>query len=87
MKHTKGPWATLSGERNKTYIVNHTDQLSRVHIAQMLNAEDSKANAQLIASAPDLLEALEQLLMLIDLEDLEVVEIINKAIAKAKGEG
>lgn len=43
---------------------------------------DQKANANLIAAAPDLLEACELVLMS---DDLAVRDVVRAAIAKAKG--
>lgn len=53
MKHTKGPWKA----RNHHIYAEDTD----IHIADICRARDgdwSPANARLIASAPELLEAL-----------------------------
>ena len=90
LKHTPGPWSvvangghsyTIRGSRNEaicdTSIWLHSDPHS-----------ESRANAHLIAAAPDLLEALEDLLTICDGDPDEPDEIgwARAAIAKAKGE-
>ena len=95
MKHTKGPWTyrkTIS-----TFTVETVDKIQvgtikpmQRNVAQInqgtLNAE---ANAQLIAAAPDLLEALEDVLDDIERgetqwEAIGTIDSIKQAIAKAK---
>lgn len=60
MKHTKGPWSI-----DNVFIVNSEDeliaQIDPVHendiSVYMRNTKEARANAKLIASAPELLEA------------------------------
>ena len=82
MHHTEGPWHIANGRQ----IRSERDQIAMVW---MMRDGEGKANAALIAAAPDLLEAL-QLLMSIDghsaLSVSEAVEIDRKAraaVAKA----
>lgn len=90
-KHTPGPWEVLPGESRKPYLRVRGTCLGRLYkIANVLlgfSTEESKANARLIAAAPELLEALESI------RDLpahpmrkRAVEIATAAIAKATGE-
>ena len=96
--HTKGPW------RIEGSVIRASDSgrgLMRIPIGIVDDApwpglptpEERKANANLIASAPDLLEALEFIInSLSDYDDegvldhVEPIIIARAAIAKAKGE-
>lgn len=102
MKHTPGPW-TVQFEREAT---NHTEDhrhdildsqakyLGRFTRSGMTDYEESKANARLIAAAPELLEALEHTHTWLcehfgDIGDgsMECLcQEVEAAIAKAKGE-
>ena len=57
-KHTPGPWEqdTEDAEWGNSFVVNAGDWI----IAEMIDGEDEtrRANARLIAAAPDMLEAL-----------------------------
>lgn len=68
-KHTPGPWVLLPEEVDKSYIrVRGTIPGSRYKIANVVTptydgayeweAQETRANAHLIAAAPELLEAL-----------------------------
>ena len=59
-KHTPGPWAILSESRGA--IVTARDGCYDVAIVRDIGNEDNKANARLIAAAPELLQALADLL-------------------------
>jgi hypothetical protein len=89
MKHTPGPWRT-NGSFNvecnpeTLYLVRNNTGGSK--------AGELRANANLIASAPDLLEALEMLIDMLDyngnidiVRDEGPIEDARIAIAKAKG--
>lgn len=78
--HTPGPWVVA----NKVQV--HDKKLGGVIACCVRYARhDSvdQANANLIAAAPDLLEALENL---IDSRGMDDLEPARKAIARAKGE-
>ena len=55
-KHTPGPWSVVN-ERGLTFIC----RADKAHLATVGAATDMRANAALIAAAPDLLEALQML--------------------------
>ena len=80
-KHTPGPWHVANGVQ----VRSEKDQLARVW---MMRTGEGKANARLIAAAPELLEAIEELLSAT--QHLNpcpaTVEKARAAIAKAKGE-
>lgn len=82
-KHTPGPWSAEHWA-GKWYVVDHID----ISVASI--SRDSEANANLIAAAPDLLEALEGLLVTAEnfgvgsSSDSHAAAI--QAIARAKGE-
>lgn len=90
-KHTPGPWTYRAYSTHPHHIIEAED---REGVAYTMDHEaDSKANATLIAAAPDLLAALERLLnaeALVDDEYYAEIEAAEEqaraAIAKAKGE-
>lgn len=69
-KHTEGPWQSMPEEVDKPYIrIRGTRLGCRYKIANVLScgehelsADEVRANARLIAAAPDLLSALSKLL-------------------------
>lgn len=78
-KHTRGPWQILPEEVDKPYIrIRGTMLGGRFKVANVLTpvyegvhereAEETRANARLIAAAPDLLEALEAAYPIIERE-------------------
>jgi hypothetical protein len=71
-KHTSGPWKVLPEECDNSYIrIRGTVLGGRYKIANVITpvypgvpefeAQETRANARLIAAAPDLLEALKQI--------------------------
>ena len=82
-KHTQGPWHT-AGDQG-VQIRSQRDQIAKVWT---MRGNEWKANARLIAAAPELLEAL---IELADCgaeawgEDRPCVRIARDAIAKATG--
>ena len=83
MKYTTGPWTIAAGP---TYCAIRTD--ARV-IADMrlVGLHYNKADATLIAAAPELLEALENLLKAVEWSEAKPVHnltTLGRAIAKAK---
>ncbi len=71
-EHTPGPWRVLPEECDRPYIrIRGTVLGGRYKVANVLTpiyewvplreAEETRANAKLIAAAPDLLEALQRL--------------------------
>ena len=88
MSHTKGPWIFTPG--NMPAIADSTCAPVAMQCRRG-TPEEAKANAQLIAAAPELLEALERLLLrceeiLPSYDAKDVIEPARAAIAKAKGE-
>lgn len=77
-KHTPGPWKIDNGG-GTTYIEDATD----ISICRV-SANNQIANAQLIAAAPDLLEALEKAVNRQGFTNDELIDA-RKAIAKANG--
>ena len=80
-KHTPGPWHT-AGEQG-VQIRGAKDQIAKVWT---MRGNEWKANARLIAAAPDLLEALQD--MVSDHASLSdaTLAFARAAIAKATGE-
>jgi len=86
-QHTPGPWAVSP-------YMNITSRNGTVAKTEQMPGNDEaerKANAHLIAAAPDLLSALREMMSVFqdheqyDEESAEVVSIARAAIAKAEG--
>ena len=93
--HTPGPWLLLPEEVDKPYIrVRGTHLGGRYKIANVVTpiyenihereAQETRANARLIAAAPELLEALQDAYPYIDNDHLRTR--IGNLIVKATGE-
>lgn len=90
-KHTPGPWAILDRSENSrtlTHISNGAHIVCTLGTTQTDGSPNHSANAALLASAPDLLQAVEDFLLLATLHDWEGAAIDNarEALRKAKGE-
>ena len=81
-----GPWAIDSDAIGQLTIWSH----EHYPIATIVNGAQAQANAQKIAAAPDMLEALEAFVAVWDSYSQDswedVYEAAIEAIAKAKGE-
>lgn len=96
MKHTPGPWhvGNVNKSRNKEFISINCGEGNAVYtIAQTIPLRDSatdedRANARLIAAAPELLEALADLCYVVGhaYQDSNVFKNARKVIEKATGE-
>lgn len=97
--HTPGPWvAVLEGDqRSLGYIREErkTDDGRQIAVAQATKTgraySEFRANATLIATAPDLLSMLVETTARLNLcgtgpRDLDIVERANALISKARGE-
>lgn len=89
MSHTPGPWEALPPETSHAHyrVVRHrTAGINEHRIALSC----CKADARLIAAAPELLEALELFAKLAEAQDLLMPlhqqKQVRDAIAKARGE-
>jgi hypothetical protein len=87
MKHTPGPWRV--GDGGATVFGPKSTQLKIVaSLTRGLAGESTKANARLIAAAPELLESLESLVSVFISPGFEATtNAARAAIAKAKGGG
>lgn len=97
MPHTPGPWQIVISPQKHFDIVKNdeTDGIAFVDVRD--NKEEERANAMLIAAAPELLDALEELRRWFD-DNVSTYEPhyspeyaamwrrVRNAIAKAKGE-
>lgn len=82
-KHTPGPW-----KHDDTWgLIVATDgsEIAACHAGRTGSATETKANACLIASAPELLEALKGVLAVADRRTKEF-DAARAAIAKAQGQ-
>lgn len=93
-KHTPGPWSIREGEgKDNTKWIDGNDGLVLAYVSDK-NLKDTSlrdANAQLIAAAPELLEALKEVHKYL-CDDYQTAEklrdiflLIEPAIAKAEG--
>ena len=84
-KHTKGPWVVYDdsneGKTNRLEIAARGKTVARIYHSV---PEEDWPNARLIATAPDLLEALQTMLKHPDTMTAKLVA--QAAIAKATGE-
>lgn len=97
-KRTPGPWRADNGQRVGGFAVVHNGEPNPIGLARIvrkseytsgISAATAKANAMLMAAAPDLLEALEALTA--NYSDVEPGGSVNvdrarAAIAKATGQ-
>lgn len=96
-KHTPGPWATISRVEGN-HVGPDAKRAKEFDICITPQTEEGRANARLIASAPCLLEALEQLLDAVGIlrqsgvnvlavpQAVKARELAHAAIKKARGE-
>ena len=86
-QHTPGPWMPHH-DKGRLYVETHRDDVICM-VARGLGTPEDQANARLIASAPDLLEALRNLADLYDTDEgcrsLPEYIAARAAIAKATG--
>ena len=95
IQHTPGPWTIGRGRR---WITSGDVDIARIHDVSKIGEAEAVANARLIASAPELLEALEAtaeyirghgrldyIYEVFSSEDLALLFTAEQAIAKAKG--
>jgi hypothetical protein len=92
MKHIPAPWSFCDDFRDKKRKTNDywIRDMYGIGICEMTSTRvQSEANARLIASAPELLDALKALVACIDetrgMNAWNALEQANKAIAKAEG--
>jgi hypothetical protein len=96
-KHTQGPWRAEFGNNSARVIAKVEHEVASVPTLRSTNAEEDGnrdvmvANARLVASAPELLEALRGMLAMYSSDEaggdetLEEVREARAAIAKAEG--
>ena len=82
-KHTPGPWHLEADEKLSAISCGKGEEYKSI---AFLTLPNHQANARLIASAPELLEALKMALVWLDYEGKYDVLAIRAAIAKATGE-
>lgn len=82
--HTIGPWSF----DEYLNIVGRDGQIVKVEGVCLSSSDVARANARLIAAAPDLLEALQLIVRGygVSFQDAALKTIVKEAIAKAKGE-
>ena len=88
MTHTKGPWKWYKGEGNKHLELARADIPPGDDDSVLYHGANwaiSKANARLIAQAPELLEALRSIREIAENCNLNISMAASKAIAKAEG--
>jgi hypothetical protein len=100
-QHTPGPWGVLStavgpaytavciGQLNEEKGLNGASDEYAVCVVPLIH-DESRANARLIAAAPDLLTALEDIVQASDANDgdslMNAIQAAQTIIAKATGQ-
>ena len=91
MKHTPGPWMAHGSEKTafghrpaKIVSANGLRFNNVAHVYDEDTLEETMANMHLLASAPDLLAALESVVKIAD-RDTEIFNKARATINKAKG--
>lgn len=87
--HTPGPWASVQSNGVKNGVIAVDDDANDQFYIGKMSGPDAEANARLIATAPELLEALEEAVQW-DSHDSEGVPAVwlekaRAALAKARG--
>ena len=88
-KHTPGPWVVGRGDSQKHYIEKHSE--NGINLIQFISSipkdwPNAEPNTQLIAAAPELLDALLQLMEVYESKGQLLsfnVDIARQAIKKA----
>ena len=97
VSNTPGPWVQVDSEYANQEIwatvTTATGREQGYHVCTLCTGDEMQANGQLIAAAPDLLEACEELICSLGLDaDYKgprwqaAVQSMHKAIARAKGD-
>lgn len=94
--HTPGPWYVEKTDADRFIIIDKECEgriCDVLDVCKEFGPERQKANAALIAAAPDMLEALESLLRVADIVmkkqgsiDCSIRHNARQALAKARGE-
>lgn len=84
-KHTPGPWGVSADGIWAVSPLNAHVRLATVTSFSPMNGIDSRANAHLIAAAPELLEALQFAISFFDQLTPDDTERMRLAVAKATG--
>jgi hypothetical protein len=83
-KHTQGPWTVKKPNCGFGIFDASGKSVAAILSTQNRPTEEKKANANLIASAPELLESLETMLWILDLDGLPKGSGIQKAVSIAQ---
>jgi hypothetical protein len=93
-QHTTGPWRVFDAFTDLEIVTDHRTAAEMESLVQFKGQTNAKANARLMAAAPDLLDALEGLVERDRSEaadsgftddEMSWLEDARRAIAKAKG--
>jgi len=84
-KHTPGPWSVDDPHQIWAESAGEYVAITRVEDWETIPREQAEANARLIATAPDLLEALNELIGWQTTAPHEAIQAAKAAIAKATG--
>ncbi|CAN0620485.1 conserved protein of unknown function [Burkholderia multivorans] len=85
VKHTPGPWAVPESHGKARVWARHEFLVADCNVSDHLRTVEKKANARLIAAAPDLLDALEEIVNTPHLGGKGGFQKARAAIAKATG--
>ena len=86
-KHTSGPWKVVTDRTEEGVMCSVYAGPIEVALCGTGDVSDDteRANAHLIAAAPEMLEALKEAKRLLDQTDIGSCDAVDAAIAKAEG--
>lgn len=86
-KWTPGPWH-VEGNASSTIAARHDGraEISEACATGDMTYEEMRANAALIAAAPELYEALDTFMRLGTMDDQSAIDAARSALAHARGE-
>lgn len=84
MEHTKGKWKVYGADKNHPSEIGVSACDGQVDIYKAPLTRDTRANAHLIASAPEMLEALKYVRRFVKKDDVDV-EYVDEIINRAEG--
>lgn len=91
MEHTQGPWTCFVGNANGRGLIriesSSESPIPGKHICSMPRGGISEQNAQLIAAAPELYEALKEMYKICDMSPDDAPHRVKARLALSKAEG
>lgn len=88
-KFTPGKWEAVRDEKNERWQIQESDVNGLVLVEHTFDGEEAEANANLIAAAPDMYEALKRFMAVYSISGKvipgmdETIELMKAALSKA----